>query len=401
MELFIAGIEASEIRVIVVFGTRPEAVKMAPVIRALRAEKKSFEVVVCVTAQHREMLDQVLDIFEIEPEVDLNLMKHGQTLPGLTSEVLLKLTEVFQEVRPDVVLVHGDTTTALGASLAAFYARIPVGHVEAGLRTRRLYSPYPEELNCQLISRIARWNFAPTESAKKNLIEEMVDEASIFVTGNTVIDSLHLMLKKIDGEPGLKPEISRELERVVGSNLQDQQFVLITFHRRENLGDGLRQVLEAIRMLAIKFPEKGFVFPVHLNPAIRKMAEREIGHLPNVKLIPPQNYFTFIYLLRECLFVVTDSGGIQEEAPSLGKPVLVMRDHTERPEALHAGGVRLVGTETVKIVESASRLFEDSEWYNEMAGETNLYGSGSAATSISGILKHYARKQAHRSRQET
>ena len=368
-------------KVLTVFGTRPEAIKMAPLVHAL-ADHPNFESSVCVTAQHREMLDQVLQIFEIHPDIDLDLMRPGQDLFDVTSGVLQGMKQVLQRVKPDALLVHGDTTTALATAIAGFYSGIAVGHVEAGLRTYDLQAPYPEEFNRQVVSRVARWHFAPTEQSRQNLFDEKVSPETIHVTGNTVIDSLFWVLKRLDGDPLRKSKIESFLNRQLSFPWQTQRFVLITGHRRENFGQGFLQICEALRSLAHSFRGVHFVYPVHLNPAVQKPVFELLQALPNVHLLPPLEYEPFLLLLKHAYFVLTDSGGIQEEAPSLGKPVLVMRDVTERPEAVEAGTVRLVGADCGRIVDSVSELISMPESYAHMAKAHNPYGDGQACARI-------------------
>ena len=364
--------------VLLVFGTRPEAIKMAPVHRALVQDPR-FRVRVCVTAQHREMLDQVLELFGIEPEYDLDLMRPGQDLSTITGSVLEGLKGVLEEAAPDYVLVHGDTTTTMAASLAAYYARVPVGHVEAGLRTGDIYSPWPEEMNRRLTGSIATLHFAPTEAARANLLREGVDDARIAVTGNTVIDALLTMVER--AREGGEGEFS---ERFEGIDL-DRRLVLVTGHRRENFGGGFERICEALAELS-RTPDVEIVYPVHLNPNVQEPVHRILGSLPNVHLIAPQEYLPFLFLMDRAHLIITDSGGIQEEAPSLGKPVLVMRDTTERPEAVEAGTVRLVGTDTKVIVDAARTLLEDEDEYRSMSFAHNPYGDGAASQRIADAL---------------
>lgn len=364
--------------VLLVFGTRPEAIKMAPVHRAL-AQDPRFRVRVCVTAQHREMLDQVLELFGIEPEYDLDLMRPGQDLSAITGSVLEGLKGVLGEAAPDYVLVHGDTTTTMAASLAAYYARVPVGHVEAGLRTGDIYSPWPEEMNRRLTGSIATLHFAPTEAARANLLREGVDDARIAVTGNTVIDALLTMVER--ARAGGEGEFS---ERFEGIDL-DRRLVLVTGHRRENFGGGFERICQALAELS-RTPDVEIVYPVHLNPNVQEPVHRILGSLPNVHLIAPQEYLPFLFLMDRAHLIITDSGGIQEEAPSLGKPVLVMRDTTERPEAVEAGTVRLVGTDAKVIVDAARTLLEDEDEYRSMSFAHNPYGDGAASQRIADAL---------------
>ena len=372
-------------KVLTVFGTRPEAIKMAPLVHAL-ADHPNFESSVCVTAQHREMLDQVLQIFEIHPDIDLDLMRPGQDLFDVTSGVLQGMKQVLQRVKPDALLVHGDTTTALATAIAGFYSDIAVGHVEAGLRTYDLEAPYPEEFNRQVVSRVASWHFAPTEQSRQNLFDEKVSPETIHVTGNTVIDSLFWVLKRLDEGPQRKSKIESFLNRQLSFPWQTQRFVLITGHRRENFGQGFLQICEALRSLVHSFPEVHFVYPVHLNPAVQQPVFELLEALPNVHLLSPLEYEPFLHLLNRSYFVLTDSGGIQEEAPSLGKPVLVMREVTERPEAVTAGTVRLVGANCDRIIANVSELLSSSTSYLKMSKAHNPYGDGKACERIVAIL---------------
>lgn len=377
-----------------VFGTRPEAIKMAPLVKEFQKRKDTFETIVCVTGQHREMLDQVLRIFDIRPDYDLNIMKQGQDLYDVTARVLVGMRDVLDEAKPDVVLVHGDTTTSTAAALAAFYRQIPVGHVEAGLRTHNIYSPWPEEMNRQLTGRIATYNFAPTALSRENLLKESVDDAKITVTGNTVIDALYWVVDRIKDDKSLNAELAETL-KAAGydtERLNDgRRLVLITGHRRENFGDGFISMCRAIRHLTEKYPEVDFVYPMHLNPNVRKPIHEvfgeDLGNLGNMHFIEPLEYLSFVYLMEKSSIVLTDSGGIQEEAPGLGKPVLVMRDTTERPEALAAGTVRLVGTDYDRIVGEVSRLIDDEEAYRLMSHAVNPYGDGRACPRIADTLK--------------
>ena len=372
-----------------VFGTRPEAIKMAPLVKEFQKHPDVFETIVCVTGQHRQMLDQVLGLFEITPDYDLDIMKQGQDLYDVTARVLLGLRDVFKESRPDVVLVHGDTTTSTASALAAFYMQIPVGHVEAGLRTHNIYSPWPEEMNRQMTGRIAAYNFAPTPLSKSNLLREAIDEKSITVTGNTVIDALYWVVDKIKKDNALSEELKGilaasgyDVERLAGG----KKLVLITGHRRENFGDGFISMCTAIKHLTEKYPDVDFVYPMHLNPNVRRPIHEvfgeELGNLGNMFFIEPLDYLSFVYLMEKSAIVLTDSGGIQEEAPGLGKPVLVMRDTTERPEALEAGTVKLVGTDYSKIVGEVSALLEDQEYYDTMSKAVNPYGDGKGCERI-------------------
>lgn len=372
-----------------VFGTRPEAIKMAPLIKELQKYPDAFETVVCVTGQHREMLDQVLEIFDIHPDYDLNIMKPGQDLYDITARVLTGMRDVLKTCRPDVVLVHGDTTTSAAAALAAYYQQIPVGHVEAGLRTHNIYSPWPEEINRQITSRIAEYNFAPTPLSRQNLLSEGVRDESIKVTGNTVIDALYWVVDKIRKENDLNMELADKL-RVSGYDTKrlsgNRRLVLVTGHRRENFGDGFISMCSAIKTLALKYSDVDFVYPMHLNPNVRKPIHEVFGDdlssLGNMFFIEPLEYLSFVYLMDKSDVVLTDSGGVQEEAPGLGKPVLVMRDTTERPEALEAGTVKLVGTDYDTIVNEVSLLLDDKEAYDRMSNAVNPYGDGLACSRI-------------------
>lgn len=377
-----------------VFGTRPEAIKMCPLVKRLQKETNSFKTIVCVTGQHREMLDQVLQIFNIKPNYDLNIMKQGQDLYDITARVLLGMRDVLQEVKPDVVLVHGDTTTSSATALAAFYQQIPVGHVEAGLRTYDIYSPWPEEINRQITGRIASFNFAPTPLSKENLLKEAVDEQKIIVTGNTVIDALHMVVNKLKTDNNLAKEQIKILAHAgydVSRLDRGKKLVLITGHRRENFGDGFIRMVTAMKNLSEKYPEVDFVYPMHLNPNVRKSIHKVFGNnlsvFPNFFFIEPLQYLEFVFLMEKSHIVLTDSGGIQEEAPGLGKPVLVMRDTTERPEAVTAGTVKLVGTDYDKIVRETSVLLEDSTAYEKMSKAVNPYGDGHACERIINFLK--------------
>ena len=376
-------------KVLLVFGTRPEAIKMCPLVKEFKKHPESFETVVCVTGQHREMLDQVLQIFDVKPDYDLNIMKQGQDLYDVTARVLTGMRDVLDTVKPDVVLVHGDTTTSMAAAMAAFYRQIPVGHVEAGLRTHNLYSPWPEEMNRQVTGRIAEYDFAPTPLSRQNLLNEGVKDEKITVTGNTVIDALHWVVKKIQGDNVLSEELRKNLSKVGYDTNRDGRLVLITGHRRENFGDGFISMCTAIRDLARKYPEVDFVYPMHLNPNVRKPIKQVFGEekRDNLFFIEPLDYLDFVYLMSRSYIVLTDSGGIQEEAPGLGKPVLVMRDTTERPEALDAGTVRLVGTDYDRIVGEVSALLDDRNHYETMSHAVNPYGDGKACPRIVEKLK--------------
>lgn len=375
--------------IMLVFGTRPEAIKMAPLVKEFHKHPDTFKTTVCVTGQHRQMLDQVLEIFDIKPDYDLNIMKQGQDLYDVTARVLTGMRDVLTEVKPDVVLVHGDTTTSTAAALASFYQQIPVGHVEAGLRTHNIYSPWPEEMNRQITGRIATYNFAPTSLSKDNLISEGVAPEKIYVTGNTVIDALYWVIDKIKNTPKLNIQLKNILaESGYNTDRLDngRKLVLITGHRRENFGDGFISMCQAIKTLTEKYPDVDFVYPMHLNPNVRKPIHQVFGEnlngLDNMFFIEPLEYLSFVYLMEKSTIVLTDSGGIQEEAPGLGKPVLVMRDTTERPEALDAGTVKLVGTDFDKIVYEVSALLDDQNYYNQMSHAVNPYGDGMACNRI-------------------
>ncbi len=374
-------------KILTVFGTRPEAIKMAPLVKELE-KVKNFENKVCVTAQHREMLDQVLEIFDIKPDYDLNIMKPNQNLYDITANILLKMKNVLEEFHPDVVLVHGDTTTTFATTLASFYNKIDVGHVEAGLRTGNIYSPWPEEANRKLTGALAKYHFAPTKSSKKNLLKEGIQEENIIITGNTVIDALFLVLNKIETNKVLENKIKNILAKNIPLHALDQKFVLITGHRRENFGKGFINICEAIKELALKYPKVNFIYPVHLNPNVRKPVNDILSGLKNVFLIEPQDYMPFVYLMNKSYLILTDSGGIQEEAPSLGKPVLVMRDTTERPEALEAGTVKLVGTNKEKIIKEVEKLLKDENEYLKMSKAHNPYGDGNASEKIIKFLQN-------------
>ena len=378
--------------IMLVFGTRPEAIKMCPLVKEFQKYTDEFKTVVCVTGQHREMLDQVLTIFDVKPDYDLNIMKQGQDLTDVTARVLTGLRDVFKECRPDVVLVHGDTTTSTAGALAAFYAQIPVGHVEAGLRTHNIYSPWPEEMNRQITGRIATYNFSPTPLSEKNLQEEKT-HGDIFVTGNTVIDALHMVVDKLKNDTALAKEQEDILANAgynVNRLVDGKKLVLITGHRRENFGDGFIRMVTAMKDLSEKYPEVDFVYPMHLNPNVRKPIHEVFGEnltRPNFFFIEPLQYLEFVYLMEKSTIVLTDSGGIQEEAPGLGKPVLVMRDTTERPEALASGTVHLVGTDYDKIMNEVSTLLVNAMAYEKMSKAVNPYGDGKACDRIVRILK--------------
>lgn len=376
------------IKVMLVFGTRPEAIKMCPLVKEFQKHNDGFETIVCVTGQHRKMLDQVLNIFEVKPDYDLNIMKQGQDLYDVTARVLTGMRDVFKECKPDVVLVHGDTTTSTAAALAAFYQQIPVGHVEAGLRTHNIYSPWPEEMNRQITGRIATYNFSPTPLSESNLKAEKA-QGNIYVTGNTVIDALHMVVNKLKNDETLAKE-QKEILKQAGYDINrladGKKLVLITGHRRENFGEGFIHMVTAIKDLKSKYPDVDFVYPMHLNPNVRKPIHEVFGedlsNLGNMFFIEPLQYLEFVYLMEKATIVLTDSGGIQEEAPGLGKPVLVMRDTTERPEALASGTVHLVGTDYQKIMDEVSTLLEDEQAYEKMSKAVNPYGDGKACERI-------------------
>lgn len=381
-------------KVLLVFGTRPEAIKMAPLVKEFQKYASDFETIVCVTGQHREMLDQVLAIFDIKPNYDLNIMKKGQDLYDVTARVLVGMRDVLTECQPDVVLIHGDTTTSTAAAIAAFYQQIPVGHVEAGLRTHNIYSPWPEEMNRQITGRIATYNFAPTPLSCENLLKEGVDDKKITVTGNTVIDALYWVVNKIKNDVVLNEELKQILAKVGYDTerlVDGRKLVLITGHRRENFGDGFINMCSAIRDLKNKYPKVDFVYPMHLNPnvreAIHEVFGKDLSNLGNMFFIEPLEYLSFIYLMEKATIVLTDSGGIQEEAPGLGKPVLVMRDTTERPEALSAGTVKLVGTNYDKIVNEVCTLLDNEMEYEKMSKAVNPYGDGLACSRIVNYLR--------------
>ncbi len=381
-------------RIMLVFGTRPEAIKMAPLVKELQRRDSEFKTIVCVTAQHRQMLDQVLNVFDIHPDYDLDIMRHGQDLYDVTSRVLLGLRDILKEAKPDIVLVHGDTSTSTAAALAAFYQQIPVGHVEAGLRTYNIYSPWPEEINRQITGRIATLHFAPTELSRKNLLQEHVSDKAIIVTGNTVIDALHLVVKRINTDRELQRSLGEALHKVGydTSRLHNgaRRLVLITGHRRENFGQGFLNICESINELAEMHPEVDFVYPTHLNPNVQEPIKQIFGEdmrgLPNTFFIKPLEYLSFVFLMAKANVVLTDSGGIQEEAPGLGIPVVVMRDTTERPEAVEAGTVKLVGTDKRLIIDEVSRLLTDEVYYRSMSQAVNPYGDGKACPRIAEAL---------------
>ena len=381
-------------KIMLVFGTRPEAIKMAPLVKAFQARKDEFETIVCVTGQHREMLDQVLSLFDIKPDFDLNIMKQGQDLYDVTSRVLLGMRDVFKTCVPDILFVHGDTSTSTAAALAAFYHQIPVAHVEAGLRTGNIYSPWPEEMNRLITGRIATYNLSPTKLSRENLLRENVSDSKIVVTGNTVIDALHWVTNKINNDKNLNVNLAKELVTKgydVSRLASGRRLILITGHRRENFGEGFHNICNALKTLSEKYPDVDFVYPMHLNPNVRRPIHEAFGedlsNLGNMFFIEPLEYLMFIFLMEKSDIVLTDSGGIQEEAPGLGKPVLVMRDTTERPEALEAGTVKLVGTDYNAIVDNVSLLLNDREAYERMSHAVNPYGDGKACGRIIDFIK--------------
>ena len=381
-------------KIMLVFGTRPEAIKMAPLVKAFQARKDEFETIVCVTGQHREMLDQVLSLFDIKPDFDLNIMKQGQDLYDVASRVLLGMRDVFKTCVPDILFVHGDTTTSTAAALAAFYHQIPVAHVEAGLRTGNIYSPWPEEMNRLITGRIATYNLSPTKLSRENLLRENVSDSKIVVTGNTVIDALHWVTNKINNDKNLNVNLAKELVTKgydVSRLASGRRLILITGHRRENFGEGFHNICNALKTLSEKYPDVDFVYPMHLNPNVRRPIHEAFGedlsNLGNMFFIEPLEYLMFIFLMEKSDIVLTDSGGIQEEAPGLGKPVLVMRDTTERPEALEAGTVKLVGTDYNAIVDNVSLLLNDREAYERMSHAVNPYGDGKACGRIIDFIK--------------
>lgn len=373
-------------KILLVFGTRPEAIKMAPLVKMLQANTDDFETRVCVTAQHRQMLDQVLEVFEIKPEYDLNIMAPNQDLYDITSKVLLGLRDVIKDFKPDVVLVHGDTTTSMAASLAAFYQQVPVGHVEAGLRTYNMLSPWPEEMNRQVTDHICDYYFAPTERSQSNLLREGINPSKVYITGNTVIDALLMAVDIIKNRPGIEDKIKAELKEK-GYTVGNRKYILVTGHRRENFGSGFLNICKAIKELSQRHPDIDIVYPVHLNPNVQKPVYGLLSGLSNVFLIPPLDYLPFIYAMKHSALLLTDSGGVQEEAPSLGKPVLVMRNTTERPEAVDAGTVKLVGTDADAIVENVSELLNDENLYRKMSETINPYGDGKACERIIAALR--------------
>ena len=378
-------------KILLVFGTRPEAIKMAPLVKKLQEYPEQFQTIVCVTGQHREMLDQVLRLFDITPDYDLNIMKPNQDLYDITSRILLGMRDVLKEVQPDIVLVHGDTTTSMAAALAAFYQQIPVGHVEAGLRTGNIYSPWPEEMNRLITGRIATVHFSPTPLSRENLLKENVDDSKIVVTGNTVIDALQMVVERLKRDEQLAGEVKNKVHSMgydVDRLNEGRRLVLITGHRRENFGDGFLNICHAIKNLSIAYPNVDFVYPMHLNPNVRKPVLEILGEkADNVFLIEPLDYLPFVYMMQHSTLILTDSGGVQEEAPGLGKPVLVMRDTTERPEAVEAGTVLLVGTNREKIEQGVSMLLDDADIYRRMSEAVNPYGDGLACERITEALR--------------
>ena len=370
-------------KILTVFGTRPEAIKMAPVVQALK-QSSCFDSRICVTAQHREMLDQVLNLFGIKPDYDLDIMKHSQGLADITSKVLFELEKILSEFKPDLVLVHGDTTTTLAATLASYYQHTPVGHVEAGLRTGNIYSPWPEEVNRKVVGTIAQLHFAPTNRARDNLISEAISPEQVFVTGNTVIDALHQVVARIDTDKDFSDRLSEHLDIP-----RNKRIVLVTGHRRESHGPGFQRICDALEILACR-EDIQIIYPVHLNPKVKGPVRERLGEYPNIRLIPPQDYLPFVYLMHRADIIITDSGGIQEEAPSLGKPVIVIRDTTERPEAVDAGTVKLVGTNTDLIVSETSKLLDDPTIYRKMSHAHNPYGDGKASSRIIQAIKSWS-----------
>jgi len=373
-------------KILIVFGTRPEAIKMTPIIKEFERNSDFFQIKICVTAQHREMLDQVLELFNIKPDYDLNIMKVGQDLYDITSKILLGMRELFIDYQPDMVLVHGDTATTVATAQASMFQKIPVAHIEAGLRTGDIYSPWPEEANRLLTTQLSKYHFAPTKSNRENLLNENISKNSIVITGNTVIDSLFLILEKIDNDMKLSNKLFQQIQKL-GYSLSTNRLVLITGHRRENFGNGFLNICSALKDLAYSYPSVDFVYPVHLNPNVQEPVKKILTGINNVYLINPLDYLPFIYLLNKSYLVLTDSGGVQEEAPSLGKPVIVMRDTTERPEAVEAGTVILVGTDKQKIVENVTKLLEDELEYKKISYAHNPYGDGTASKKIVNFLR--------------
>ncbi|MAX49381.1 MAG: UDP-N-acetylglucosamine 2-epimerase (non-hydrolyzing) [Gammaproteobacteria bacterium] len=376
-------------KILLIFGTRPEAIKLAPLYKILKSKDSSFELITCTTGQHKEMLQQVMEIFDISSDIDLDLMRANQDLSDLTANILTSIRDVIRKVKPDLVIVHGDTTTAFGSSLASFYESIPVAHVEAGLRTNNLYEPFPEEFNRQIATKISHLHFAPTELSKMNLISENISKDKIFVTGNTVIDSLFLALNNLEQDKNKSDLIYNEINKLLGFDSQKKDYILITGHRRENFGDGFLNICHAIKELAQKFQHFNFIYPVHLNPNVQKPVKSILRNISNVKLIEPLQYLHFLLLLKNCYLILTDSGGIQEEAPSLGKPVLVMRNTTERPEGVRSNTLKLIGTKKENIIKNVSELIEKKDVYNEMSNSINPYGDGTASKKILDILEDF------------
>lgn len=379
-------------QILIVFGTRPEAIKMAPLVQTLKSSQ-ILQTKVCVTGQHRQMLDQVLSLFEIVPDIDLDIMQRNQDLADVTSRVLLGLRDTIKSQPVDAILVHGDTTTALASAMAGFYLGVPVGHVEAGLRTYDMHAPFPEEFNRQVITKVAKWHFAPTALSRDNLLKEGVPDSSITVTGNTVIDALKWTIDRMSKDASRRARLVAEIDKQLSFDWQVEPYILMTGHRRENFGDGFIRICEAIRDISIRYPDAHIVYPVHLNPNVRQPVHALLGSLDHVHLVEPMEYEQFSLLLSYCRMVLTDSGGIQEEAPSLGKPVLVMRDTTERPEALMAGTVELVGTDSQKIVSTVSRLMDDEIAYRKMSEAHNPYGDGHACQRIVSVLENWAQSR--------
>lgn len=369
-------------KILLVFGTRPEAIKMAPLVKEFQKYPERFDTKVCVTGQHRQMLDQVLDVFDIHPDYDLNIMAPNQDLYDITSKVLIGMRDVLKDFQPEIVFVHGDTTTSMAATIAAFYQQIKVAHVEAGLRTYNLHSPWPEEMNRQLTDRLCDYCFAPTETSKNNLLQEKIDANKIYVTGNTVIDALHWVVNKINNDTSLQQRLQQEITKAGYPINKNSQFILVTGHRRENFGEGFLHICKALKEIAVAHPELDIVYPVHLNPNVQKPVYELLANINNVYLISPLDYLPFVYMMQHAHLILTDSGGVQEEAPSLGKPVLVMRDTTERPEAVEAGTVKLVGTDAATIVENVELLLTDSAVYDKMGEAHNPYGDGKACERI-------------------
>jgi UDP-N-acetylglucosamine 2-epimerase (non-hydrolysing) len=374
-------------KILVTYGTRPEAIKFAPLIHELYSRKDNFSVVICSTAQHRDMLDQVNTIFDLKPDIDLNLMKNGQDLTDITNGVLSGMRNVIKEVNPDLILVHGDTTTTLATSIAGFYNNVNVAHVEAGLRTYNIKEPFPEEFNRQVVSKIAKWHFVPTMQSYENLIEEKIASETILLTGNTVIDSLYWMLNKIDSNTKIKADIENKLFEILGFSIYSKKYILITAHRRENFGEGILEIIKSIKKLSSLYPNINFIYPVHKNPNILIPVEKLLSNIENVYLIEPLSYEELLLLLKNCYFVLTDSGGLQEEAPSLKKPVLVLRDVTERPEAIIGGTARLVGANYEVIIKNCKALLDNESEYNKMANNYNPFGDGTASIQIADFIQ--------------